>query len=155
MFNRLRKLLRGGRGEEGVAAVELAIILSILLILVVGGMDIAHMYYMNYIITNASREGARYAAKYTVNPDGTPCPTPTSDQVSNYVTNTLDYSRFNFPDFKVSSAVGTSVSPNGATVSVVTVTVRADKYWWFLGSWLGFQNPKILIAQTAMAIESP
>ena len=24
-----------------------------------------HMYYMDHLITNASREGARYAAKYT------------------------------------------------------------------------------------------
>jgi hypothetical protein len=148
MFNRSRQLRRWGRGEEGVAAVEFAIILSILLVLVVGGMDLAHMYYMDYIITNASREGARYATKYTVNPDGSPCPSPTSAQVSNYVTTTLDYSRFNFPDFKVSSAVDASASPN-----IVTVTVQADKYWWFLGSWLGFQNPKILIAQTAMAME--
>jgi hypothetical protein len=150
MLNRLRQLLKGGRGEEGVAAVELAIILSILLILVVGGMDMAHMYYMDYIITNASREGARYATKYAVNPDGSPIPPPTSDQISNYVTYTLNYNRFNYPDFQVSAVVDNSVSPK-----VVTVTVQADKYWWFLGNWLGFSNPKILIAKTAMAMESP
>lgn len=150
MLNRLRQLLRGGRGEEGVAAVELAIILSILLILVVGGMDMAHMYYMDYIITNASREGARYATKYTVNPDGSPNPPPTSEQISNYVTYTLNYNRFNYPNFKVNAVYDTSVSP-----TVVTVSVQADKYWWFLGSWLGFPNPKTLIAKTAMAMESP
>jgi Flp pilus assembly protein TadG len=150
MLNRLRQLLRSGRGEEGVAAVELAIILSVLLILVVGGMDMAHMYYMNYIITNASREGARYASRYTVNSDGSSNPAPTAQQISDYVTYTINYNRFNFPNFKVTSSVDTSVSPN-----VVTVTVQADKYWWFLGSWIGLPNPETLTAKTAMAMESP
>ena len=29
-------------------------------------MDLGHRYYIQYLTSNASREGARYAAKYTV-----------------------------------------------------------------------------------------
>ena len=80
MFIRLRQLLRRGRGQEGAAAVEFAIILPVLLLLTLGALDMGHMYYIDHLITNASREGARYAAKYT----GTTA-APTSAQVSNYV----------------------------------------------------------------------
>ena len=72
MFSRLRQLLRRGRGQEGAAAVEFAIILPVLMLLILGGMDLGHMYYIEHLITNASREGARYGAKYT----GTPTVTP-------------------------------------------------------------------------------
>ena len=57
---------RGLRSERGGVAVEFAIILPVLMLLILGGMDLGHSYYIKYIITNASREGARYAAKYTV-----------------------------------------------------------------------------------------
>lgn len=146
MFNRLRQLLRGGCGEEGVTAVEFAIILPILLVLILGGIDLAHMYYMDYVVTNASREGARWATKYTVKADGTPNPPPTSDQISTYVKSTLDYNSFNFPNLEVNTV------NNGG---IVTVTVQADKHWWLLGNWLGFPDPKTIIGKTAMAMENP
>jgi Flp pilus assembly protein TadG len=146
MFNRLRQLLRSGRGEEGVAAVEFAIILSVLLVLVVGGMDMAHMYYIDYLVTNASREGARWATKYTVDASGTPNPAPSEGQVSNYVKNTLNYNSFNLPNLQVYE------SQSG---NIITVTVTAEKHWWFLGSWLGFPDPKTLVGKTAMASENP
>jgi Flp pilus assembly protein TadG len=146
MSNRLRQLLRGGRGEEGVSAVEFAIILPVLLLLILGAMDLAHMFYMDYVVTNASREGARWATKYTVKADGTPNPPPTSDQISTYVKSTLDYNSFNFPNLELNAV------NNGG---IVTVTVKADKHWWFLGRWLGLPDPKTIIGKTAMAMENP
>jgi Flp pilus assembly protein TadG len=150
MFKRLRQLLRRGRGEEGVAAVELAIVLPLLLFLMLGGMDLGHMYYIEYIITNASREGARYASKYTV----TTTSPPTSIDISTYVKSTLNYNSFNFGNFSVGG------SYSGGSPNIVTVTVKADKQWWILGTFtfFGFRrltNPMTLTGQTAMTMETP
>jgi Flp pilus assembly protein TadG len=147
MFNRLRLLLRRGRGEEGAVAVELGIILPVLLLLILGGMDLGHMYYIKHIITNASREGARYAAKYTLSSDD-----PTTDAISNYVKLPagLNYNSFNLSNLVVSE-VSTGVSPN----KIVTVTVNAKKHWWLLGNLPGVTDPTQLTAKTAMTSERP
>jgi hypothetical protein len=105
-------------------------------------MDLGHMYYIEHVITNASREGARYAARYTGNPP------PTSSQISSYVKTDLNYNSFNLKDLNVSGNY-TGTSPN----EIVTVTVQADKYWWILGNIL--PNPDQLKAETAMAVEGP
>ncbi|MCL4501776.1 MAG: pilus assembly protein [Deltaproteobacteria bacterium] len=128
---------------DGVGAVEFAIVVPILTLLVLGGMDLAQGYYIDHVITNASREGARYGAKYAY-----PNDPPTSDQISAYIKNTLNYNRYNFNDFQVSG------SYSGASPTrIVTVTVQAKIYWWILGSFL--PNPKQLAATTAMTVEGP
>ena len=142
MFIRLRQLLRRGRGQEGTAAVEFAIVLPILLLFTAGALDIGHMYYMDHLLTNASREGARYAAKYTGDTAA-----PTSAQVSTYVKSTLNYNAFNLPSLTV-DAVSVGAVPN----KIVTVTVTAQKQWWILGGLLGLAA-KTLHAQTAMNVE--
>jgi Flp pilus assembly protein TadG len=145
MFNWLRRLLRRGRGEEGVTAVEFAIILPVLSLLILGGMDLGHGYYIKHIITNASREGARYAAAYTSST--TP---PTSAQISTYVKTTINYNSFDLDNLVVSGSYA-GASPN----EIATVTVQANKSWWILGTFLGFTNPTTLTATTAMAVEGP
>lgn len=147
MFNRLLQLLSGGRGEEGAAAVEFSIVISLLLLLMLGGMDLGHSYYIKYIITAASREGARYAARYT----GT-TGAPNSQAISDYVKlpTGLNYNSNNVSSLVVSGSY-TGVSPN----QIVTVTVQADKNWWVLGYFLGLPNPTTLTATTAMIMESP
>jgi Flp pilus assembly protein TadG len=46
-------------GQEGVAMVEFAIIVPLLVILVFGIIDFGLIFYNKQVITNASREGAR------------------------------------------------------------------------------------------------
>ena len=148
MFIRLRQLLRRGRGQEGSAAVEFAIILPLLLLLTVGALDMGHMFFIDHLITNASREGARYGAKYTVT--GV---TPTSAQISSYVKlppplpGGLNYNSFNLDTLTVTASYAGSV-PN----KIVTVTVTAQKQWWVLGGLIGLAT-KALTAQTAMNVE--
>jgi Flp pilus assembly protein TadG len=137
----LRRWLRRGRTQEGSAAVEFAIILPLLLLLTLGGLDMGHMYYIDHLITNASREGARYGAKYTF-----PAPEPTSAQISAYVKlpSGLNYDAFNLDSLNVTASYAGAV-PN----RIVTVTVTAQKHWWVLGALAGFST-KTLRAQTAM-----
>jgi Flp pilus assembly protein TadG len=144
VFLQLRQLLRRGHGQEGSAAVEFAIVLPVLLLLLLGALDMGHMYYIDHLITNASREGARYAAKYT----GTTA-VPTSDQISNYVKLPagLDYNAFNLDNLTVTASYAGSFPNN-----IATVTVTAQKHWWVLGTLAGFST-KTLTAQTAMNVE--
>jgi hypothetical protein len=151
---RLRRLLRRGRGQEGAAAVEFALCLPLLLLLIGGGMDLGHAYYIKHLITNASREGARYAAKYT---GAAAAPTPGA--VSNYVKlppplpGGLNYYAFNLDSLTVTTTYAGSFPDK-----IATVRVTADKHWWLLGTfrYLGFPgltNPQTLTATTAMNVE--
>ena len=151
MLIKLRQLLRRGRGEEGAAAVEFALVLPLLIFLVLGGMDFGHRFYMQNIITNASREGARFAAKYTgTNTD----PDPTA--VSNYIklpAPGLNYNAFNFDTLTVTTTFAGTPPDRIATVTVTTL-----KHWWVLGTFKffgfpGFTNPQTLTATTAMNME--
>jgi len=151
MLIRLRQVLRQGRGQEGAAAVEFALILPLLIFLVLGGMDLGHRFYMQDLLTNASREGARYAAKYT----GT-VSAPTSAEVSNYVKLPppgLNYNAFNLDTLTVTTTYA-GTFPN----QIATVTITALKHWWVLGTFKffgfpGFTNPQTLTAATAMNVE--
>jgi Flp pilus assembly protein TadG len=135
-------LLRRGHGQEGAAAVEFAIVLPLLMLLTLGALDMGHMFYIDHLITNASREGARYAAKYTGS-----AAQPTSAQVSSYIKSTLNYNTFNLTNLTVTTTV-TGTIPS----KIATVTVTAQKQWWVLGGLLGLST-KTLTAQTAMNVE--
>jgi Flp pilus assembly protein TadG len=131
--------------------VEFALILPILVFLVLGALDLGHRYYIQHLITNASREGARYAGKYT----GTAA-APTETQVSNYIklpAPGLNYNGFNLSNLTI-AAVYTGAFPNRN----VTVTVTADKHWWVLGAFTlfgfpGITNPQTLTGTTVMNVE--
>jgi len=142
---RWRQLLRRGRSQEGTAAVEFAIVLPILMLLTLGVLDMGHMFYIDHLITNASREGARYAVKYIA----PTTPEPTSAEVSNYVKlpSGLNYNAFNLDTLTVNTTYA-GVFPN----RIATVTVTAQKQWWVLGGLLGLAT-KTLTAQTAMNVE--
>ena len=60
MLKRLVKRMR--KSEAGQAMVEMALVLPILLILVGGIIDFGWLFYNQLALTNAAREGARYAA---------------------------------------------------------------------------------------------
>ena len=117
---------RGLRGERGAVAVEFAIILPLFIFLILGGMDLAHMFYIEHIVTTPSREGARYGAKYT----GNPPVDPTAAQITAYVKSTVVPP---LDDLVVQSPVYTNV-PGPPTYRIITVTVTAHKHWWVLGN---------------------
>ncbi len=45
--------------ERGAAAIEFALVLPLLLMLVLGGLDWGYYFYVEQIVVNATREGAR------------------------------------------------------------------------------------------------
>jgi hypothetical protein len=58
MVKRLRRLHR----QRGAVAVEFALVLPLLLLLVLGGIDWGYYFFVGEIAANAAREGARAAA---------------------------------------------------------------------------------------------
>jgi Flp pilus assembly protein TadG len=63
--NRLARFL--GR-EDGVVGVEMVILFPLLVLIVVGIVEFGHLWYVRQTLTNASREGARAAVVYEVDP---------------------------------------------------------------------------------------
>lgn len=55
--------------ERGQSLVELAIMLPILLIILLGIIDFGRVFYAYVTITNASREGARYGSMHPLSTD--------------------------------------------------------------------------------------
>jgi hypothetical protein len=54
------------RGEKGVAALEFALILPLLLVMVFGIIDIGRLIQARLIITNVSREGGSVSSRYPI-----------------------------------------------------------------------------------------
>jgi Flp pilus assembly pilin Flp len=71
------------RREEGAAAVEFALVMVLLMILIFGAIEFGIAFSKVNVYTGAAREGARYAA---VRCDGGPCdiPTKVSDAAAGY-----------------------------------------------------------------------
>ena len=140
---------RGLRAERGAVAVEFAIILPVLVLLILGGMDLGHRYLLGHLASNASREGARYGVKYHVDPITSLPVAPSDLAISNYVKlpqpTGLGYANLLGDD-------NLPVTPVKVG-NILTVTVTAHKHWWVLGSLPGFTNPQTLTATTAMALE--
>jgi len=55
----MKKIIKRLRCQKGVAAVEFAIILPVLMIIIFGIIEFGLLLYDKQVITNASREGAR------------------------------------------------------------------------------------------------
>src|SRR5687767_1529350 len=50
---------KGDRRQRGAAAVEFALVLPLLMALVLGAIDFGYYFFVDQIVTNAAREGAR------------------------------------------------------------------------------------------------
>ncbi len=63
-------LTRLRRARTGQALVELALVLPILALVVLGTSDMARLFYFSVAVTNAAREGARHGAYYDPTTNG-------------------------------------------------------------------------------------
>ena len=137
-------LLRGlVRGREGAAAVEFALVLNILLLLLMGMIDFGHAWFLRQVITNASREGARTGVVY---------PHPVNEiqpKVISGVKSHMPGSMATDPNLTVNVDVGT-----GLTADPLTVTVTYTKNWWIINYFVpGMGDSTQVWAQTVMRYE--
>ena len=154
VFLKLRRLCKLGRGQEGSAAVEFALCLFPLLLIVGGILDYGHLWFMQSVLTTASREGARYATRYQTDPTtgARLAPNALSPLVTTYITT-------NYAGLLPSDA-GLTVTPGGAGYTTgtagaqVSIKVSANKDWFFLNYLIpGTTNPQPLSSTTVMTCE--
>jgi Flp pilus assembly protein TadG len=148
---------RGIRGEHGVIAVEFAIIFPFLMLLAFGIIDFGHAWYMRHMMSDASREGARYATRYQTDNANNRI-LPKNLAISNYVLNTYGLTGL------LPADAAPSVTPGGpaateSNASILAgenllVTVTATKTWFVLGGLIpGFGNSTTLTVTTTMTCE--
>jgi len=61
-----RELLRRGPYGSGQSAVELAVAIPVLLLLLLAGADFSRIFYMNIGVDNAARAGAQYGSQTVI-----------------------------------------------------------------------------------------
>lgn len=99
--------------------IEFALVLPILLLLVAGTIDVSILFYDKAVITNASREGARYGvASFPVTGY------PTSAQVIAYATAYCSNYLISFDNTATVTVTATPSSGSPALGDTLTVTVN-------------------------------
>lgn len=132
-------------GEMGAAAIEFALVLPILVLLVCGIIEFGLLFYNKQIITNASREGARAGIVDQVS----------DAQIRTIVTNYLKESLPNGPSKIISLTGRVTIDSGNVTVerpgNDLAVAVGFN-YPLLLGGIVGIQTVAVS-AQTIMRME--
>ena len=144
---------RGMRAEHGAVAVEFAILLPVFLLLVGGIMDFGHAFYMKQMVSNASREGARYGTRYTTNDAGIHLlPNALSPTIASWVSG--KYASLLPADAALQVTPGGAGYTSGTAGADLSVAVTATKHWWVVGSLVpGLGTTKDISATTWMKVE--
>lgn len=152
-------ILRFLRRTRGAVAVEFAIIASVLLLIIAGAFDLGHAWYMKQIVTNASREGARYGITYktTAGSDGFPVrivPSAiTSPTIQGCVTNYLSGSVLP-SNANPQITLGGAGLNTGISGQPLTVQVSATKTWFLLSGFIpSLGSSRTITATTEMLCE--
>ena len=136
---------RSLRAEQGAMAVEFAMILPVLLLLVFGIVDFGHAWYMRHVLQNSCREGARYATRYQTDSSGNRVlPEDLSPSIQNYILQTTAENGGSGTGLNslLPTSAGAVVTPSGPAYTEtdiknlpledLTVTVTARKDWFVL-----------------------
>jgi len=98
----LRKIISS---NDGVAAVEFALISPLLFVLLFGIIEFSALLYNQAVITNASREASRYTATFYTNPANATAERPTCEEIQSFVST---YVKAHFINFTSSTPFGPS-----------------------------------------------
>lgn len=140
LFRSVQKFAKHGRGkstDRGVAAVEFALVLPLLLLLIFSLIDFGRIFFVQVSITSASREGARLSSLYS---GGIPTPQNVIDLVNSAAPGAATLAQ-------LSNLASLTVvqSPCSSTISNENTTVEVStNFKWLLP--VGFLN---LIAPTS------
>ncbi len=127
------------KSTEGGAAVEFALVLTVLLMLLMGMIDFGHAFFLRQIVVNASREGARAGVVY---------PHLAAEITGNATTGVITYWPLTDPPTII-------VDPGtGAAGTPLKVTVSYTKTWWLINCFVpGLGDTVDISAETSMRYE--
>ncbi len=150
---RTYSLKQAFRENQGVAAVEFAVIVSVLVLLVLGILEFGLVWCAKYAITNATREGARYGVhNYQTGADDKRLPpcglTPSIQQV---VTDKLS-GMLPAGSYQV-EVVNNEAYTTGTQGSDLIVRVNFTNPWDLLGGLIPQLSNMAFSAQTVMKCE--
>jgi Flp pilus assembly protein TadG len=136
------------KDQKGASAVEFAIILPVLLLVLFGIIEFSIAFYDKAMITNASREGARAGIVFRASPLTN---VEITDIVNNYLSdNLITFSGTSVPDITV-TPVDTSTLTMG---DPLTVTVSYPYNYYVLPGFVaGLTGSINLNATTVMRME--
>ncbi len=130
------------RQIRGAAAVEMALLLILLLMIVSGAIEFGRTFWYYDALTKATRDGTRFLSTVSVTNMGTSAKTSTTPDCTNYVpaANSIVYcgaKTAGVPDFLLSHVdvfcdSGTCVNGTKPT----NVTVRIHAYQVTIGGWI-------------------
>lgn len=136
------------KSQSGNALIEFAFILPILLLIIIGIIEFSILFYNKAIITNASREGARYGVSIRTNTY------PTTAQVIDYTKAYCAQSLITFsttPTDVIVTATPSSASPTFG--DKLTVTVNYTYTDLILHNFIAHGKNYALTATTVMTYE--
>ena len=152
--------------HKGASMVEFALVLPLLLLILFGIIELGAVLYNQAVITNASRDASRYAARFYTNPANATATRPQCSDIQDYV---MDYVNKYFLTFTgstfsrddVSCPTGTPYNNYGAYAGYVD-TIRLQYQYDFLvfGNLIGILtggtwSPSLTLrAQTSMRDEN-
>jgi len=160
------------RRKKGQALAEMAVMAPFLVICIMGMLDLGRAFYYQIAITNAVREGARYAAQphyYGLNPicatippapdPGANCPAPGDQAIRDRVRQELAGTNITMPDANIQvnpDQAGRVTNLIGATpTSQYEVDVTATYQFSFITPIIGdlIGNPLTLKSSASMRTE--
>jgi Flp pilus assembly protein TadG len=154
---------------QGSIALEFAIIIPVFFLMVFGIVDFGHAWYMDHLMSNASREGARYGTRFVqdVATKNRILPTNLTPSISNYVINTASENggqggwglskmlpADSNPQVIPSGPGWSETNPATLPGKDLTVTVTARKTWLVIGRLIpGLGSYKNMTVSTTMKCE--
>jgi len=126
--------------ERGASAVEFALVLPVLMLILFGTIEFGMVMYSREVLTNASREGARAGIVQQI-------PKPTTGEIQSVVTTYLSGTGINPANVTITVSGAGSVFPNNLTVSA------SYPYQFFAPGILGLGSSITLTTQTVLRHE--
>jgi Flp pilus assembly protein TadG len=123
------------QAEQGSAVVEFALVLPILLLIVFGIINFGVLLYNQSVITNAAREGARWAAIHSSAVYGNTCTNSYSAAPVDPCQVSFSYATSVLISFGANAltVTGTAANYNAGTAQTVIVNYSYTGVGWFFG----------------------